>query len=109
MPRNACWRTDHRPRVTSAGMLSRPRKERYKRPWYLKKLIFPTPTTSTRCATCCQPAGPSGWAVQAGYPGEWPEPSASDAVHAEAEARAVRDAVAAEFQRRGLLADGATK
>ncbi len=46
----------------------------------------------------------TGWAVQAGYPGEWPEPFAADA-----EARAVRDAVAAEFQRRGLHADGETK
>ena len=36
------------------------------------------------------------WAVQAKYPGEWPEPSAADAV---------RDAVAAGFRRRGLRAD----
>ena len=47
----------------------------------------------------------TGWAVQARYPGEWPEPSAADAVRAEAEARAVRDAVAAEFRRRGLHMD----
>ncbi len=47
----------------------------------------------------------TGWVVQARYPGEWPEPSATDAVRAESEARTVRDAVAAEFRRRGLHAD----
>ena len=46
------------------------------------------------------------WAVQARYPGEWPEPSAADAVRAESKARAVRDAVAAGFRHRGLRADG---
>ena len=51
----------------------------------------------------------TGWVVQARYPGEWPEPSAADAARAESEARAVRDAVAAEFLRRGLHADGGTK
>ncbi len=35
----------------------------------------------------------TGWVVQARYPGEWPEPSAADAVRAESEARAVRDAL----------------
>ncbi len=54
-------------------------------------------------------AGLTGWVVQARYPGEWPEPSATDAVRAESEARAVRDAVAAEFRRRGLHADGETE
>ena len=44
----------------------------------------------------------TGWAVQARYPGEWPEPSAGDAVRAESEARAVHNAVAAEFRCRGL-------
>ena len=44
----------------------------------------------------------TGWAVQARYPGEWPEPSAGDAVRAESEARAVHNAVAAVFRGRGL-------
>ena len=46
----------------------------------------------------------TGWAVQARYPGEWPEPSAADAVRAESEARAVHNAIEAEFRRRGLYA-----
>ena len=44
----------------------------------------------------------TGWDVQARYRGEWPEPSAADAVRAESEARAVHNAVAAEFRCRGL-------
>ena len=44
----------------------------------------------------------TGWVVQARYPGEWPEPSSADAVRAESEARAVHNAIAAEFRRRGL-------
>ncbi len=46
----------------------------------------------------------TGWAVQARYPGEWPEPSSDDAVRAESEARAVYKAVAVEFRGRGLNA-----
>ncbi len=47
----------------------------------------------------------TGWAVQARYPGEWPEPSAADAVRAESEARAVYNAVATEFRGCGLCVD----
>ena len=46
----------------------------------------------------------TGWAVQARYPGEWPEPSTADAVRAESEARAVHNAIEAEFRRRGSCA-----
>ncbi|MDE0196961.1 MAG: hypothetical protein OXK78_02135, partial [Caldilineaceae bacterium] len=46
----------------------------------------------------------TGWAVQTKYPGEWPEPSAADAVRAESEARAVHNAIKAEFRCRGLYA-----
>ncbi|MYH63056.1 MAG: HEPN domain-containing protein [Caldilineaceae bacterium SB0675_bin_29] len=46
----------------------------------------------------------TGWAVQARYPGEWPEPSVADAIRAESEARAVHNAVEAEFRCRGLYA-----
>ena len=46
----------------------------------------------------------TGWAVQARYPGEWPEPSVADAVRAESEARAVHNAIEAEFRLRGLYA-----
>ena len=42
------------------------------------------------------------WAVETRYPGDWPEPGDADAERAEAEARAVHDAVALEFRRRGL-------
>ena len=51
----------------------------------------------------------SGWAVEARYPGEWPEPTEADAIRAESEARAVRNAVAAEFRRRGLHVDEDTQ
>ena len=47
----------------------------------------------------------SQWAVEARYPGEWAEATEVDAARAETEARAVRDAVAAEFRRRGIHAD----
>ncbi len=42
------------------------------------------------------------WGMEARYPGDWPEPTADDAARAESEARAVYEAVAAEFSRRGL-------
>lgn len=43
------------------------------------------------------------WAVEARYPGDWEEPTYSDAIRAESEARSVYDSVAAEFKRRGML------
>lgn len=46
------------------------------------------------------------WAVEARYPGEWPEGTEADEVRAESEARTVRDSVVAEFRRRGLHVDG---
>ena len=49
------------------------------------------------------------WAVEARYPGKWSEATETDAIRAEAEARAVRNAIVAEFRRRGLRADGDTK
>ena len=42
------------------------------------------------------------WAIEARYPGAWPEPTHADAVRAESEARAVYDSVASEFKRRGV-------
>ena len=42
------------------------------------------------------------WGAEARYPGDWPEPTAADAARAESEARSVYDAVAAEFNRRGV-------
>ena len=45
------------------------------------------------------------WAVEARYPGEWPEATETDAIRAESEARAVRDSVVAEFRRRGIQED----
>lgn len=49
------------------------------------------------------------WAVEARYPGEWPEATESDAVRAESEARATRDSVVAELQRRGINVDQSAK
>ena len=45
------------------------------------------------------------WAVETRYPGDWPEPTDADAIGAESEARAVHNSVAAEFRRRGALAE----
>ena len=44
----------------------------------------------------------SQWAVEARYPGEWAEATEDDAARAQSEARAVHDAVEAEFRRRGI-------
>ena len=49
------------------------------------------------------------WAVEARYPGEWPEATESDAVRAESQARATRDSVVAEFQRRSINVDQSAK
>ena len=46
------------------------------------------------------------WAVEARYPGKWAEATESDAIRAEVEARAVCNAIVAEFRRRGLHVDG---
>ena len=51
----------------------------------------------------------SGWAVEARYPGDWAEAAETDAIRAEAEARAVCDSVVAEFRRRGVHADQAAQ
>ena len=45
------------------------------------------------------------WAVETRYPGDWPEPADEDADRAESEARAVHNSIAAEFRRRGTLAE----
>ena len=42
------------------------------------------------------------WGSEARYPGDWPDPTPEDAVQAEADARTVYDAIAAEFTRRGV-------
>ncbi len=49
------------------------------------------------------------WAVEARYPGEWPQATESDAVRAESEARATHDSVVTEFQRRGINVDQSAK
>lgn len=43
------------------------------------------------------------WAVEARYPGDWPQATESDAIRAESQARTVRDIVVTEFRRRGVL------
>ena len=43
------------------------------------------------------------WAVEARYPGDWPEPTRTDALRAESEARSVYDSITAEFKLRGML------
>ena len=47
------------------------------------------------------------WAVEARYPGEWPEATETDAIRAEAQASLVLDSVVLEFEfrRRGLQVD----
>ena len=45
------------------------------------------------------------WAVETRYPGDWPEPTDSDAMRAQSEARAVHNSVVAEFRRRGALSE----
>ena len=47
----------------------------------------------------------SQWAVEARYPGEWPEATEIDAIRAETEARALRNLVVNEFRRRGIHVD----
>ncbi len=49
------------------------------------------------------------WAVEARYPGEWPEATEADAVPAESEARATHDSVTAVFRRRGINVDQSAK
>ena len=43
------------------------------------------------------------WGVESRYPGEWPEPSAADALRAGAGARTVVDTIEANLRRRGVL------
>ncbi len=43
------------------------------------------------------------WAVEARYPGDWPEPTNTDAKYVESTARLIYDSVAVEFRRRGIL------
>ena len=45
----------------------------------------------------------SPWAVEARYPGEWTQPSESDAAQAMEMARQVYDSIEAEFRRRGVI------
>ena len=45
------------------------------------------------------------WGAHSRYPGAWDEPTAADAVQAVADARAVYESIAAEFARRGLVAE----
>ena len=45
------------------------------------------------------------WGAEARYPGDWPEPSAEDAMRAEIGARAVYESIAGEFARRGVISD----
>ncbi len=42
------------------------------------------------------------WGSEARYPGDWADPTAEDAVQAEAEARTVYEAIAREFASRGV-------
>ena len=43
------------------------------------------------------------WAVETRYPGDWTDPTDSDAARAASEARSVHDSVTAEFKRRRIL------
>ena len=43
------------------------------------------------------------WGVESRYPGEWPEPTVSDAVRAVEEARTVIDSILADCRQRGVI------
>lgn len=43
------------------------------------------------------------WGVESRYPGEWPEPTVSDAAQACAEARTAFDSIEADFKQRGVI------
>jgi len=43
------------------------------------------------------------WGVESRYPGEWPEPTASDAARAGVEARTVCDSIETDFRQRGVI------
>ena len=45
------------------------------------------------------------WGAESRYPGDWPELTVEDAAGADADARAVYDSIAAEFERRGVAAE----
>lgn len=45
------------------------------------------------------------WAVETRYPGDWPQPTDTDAARAESEARSIHDSIIEVFRRRGLLGD----
>ena len=45
------------------------------------------------------------WAVEARYPGDWPEATEVEETRAESQARAIQNSVAAEFKRRGIRAE----
>ncbi len=45
------------------------------------------------------------WGSESRYPGDWPEPTAEDGAGAEADARAVYDSIAAEFEHRGVAVE----
>ena len=47
----------------------------------------------------------TAWGSESRYPGYWPEPTAEDAARAEADAWAVNDSIAAEFEHRGVVVD----
>lgn len=43
------------------------------------------------------------WAVEARYPGDWPQPNDDDAIRAMSQARALCESIVAEFRQRGLI------
>jgi len=45
------------------------------------------------------------WAVEARYPGDWPDPTVQDAQRAAKQARAVYDCVVADLERHGVQID----
>ena len=43
------------------------------------------------------------WGVESRYPGEWPEPTGTDAAQAAAEAHLICDSIESDFSRRGVI------
>ena len=68
----------------------------------LDALRNPLPAGWTVRTTPADLAELTEWGMESRYPGEWPEPTASDAAQAVSEARSVCESIKAEFSRRGV-------
>ena len=112
----ACYRAVRLLRVTPAGSLNKRQRRRSKAALVLEEVEFPfthdldalrnlLPGSWSVRDTHPDLAELTEWAVETRYPGDWPEHTDADATRAVSQARSVHDSVAAEFRRRGPLAE----